>query len=472
MTSTDSSDKRPVHFVGIAGAGMRALAELLARRGVPVTGCDANPGATDDLEALGISVAKGHSPDHVEGARELVVTSAMPRTHPELARARDLGIPITRRAEALGLAVTGGRVVGIAGTHGKTTTTVMTTAALAAAGLTPTGIAGGRVAEWKGNLHYESDELFVVEADEYDRSFLSLSPTVAVVTNVEADHLDIYRDLEDIRTTFSRFVRDAAAIVLCDDDAGARSLDLPSSAEVIRYGLKSRDARLVASDVRSDGHSTTFSVSYDGRPLGDVALRVPGFHNVQNALAAIGAGYSLGVTLDAMREGLLLFGGVDRRFQRLFDVAGVTIVDDYAHHPTEIVATLQAARASYPRRRIVAAFQPHLFSRTRDFSDAFGEALCGADCVFLAEIYPAREQPIPGITSALVASSMKRAGRAVTWQGARSELADALTLFVVHGDVVITIGAGDITRTGPELKARLEMRSTGPEVKARPEGMK
>lgn len=458
MTPTDSSDQRPVHFVGIAGAGMRALAELLARRGVPVTGCDANPGATDDLEALGISVAKGHSPDHVESAREVVVTSAIPRAHPELARARDLGIPITRRAEALGLAVTGGRVVGIAGTHGKTTTTVMTTAALAAAGLKPTGIAGGRVAEWKGNLHYESDELFVVEADEYDRSFLSLSPTVAVVTNVEADHLDIYRDLEDIRTTFSRFVRDATAIVLCDDDAGARSVDLPPSAEVIRYGLKSGDARLVASDVRSDGHSTTFSVRYDGRPLGDVALRVPGYHNVQNALAAIGVGFSLGVTLDAMREGLLRFGGVDRRFQRLFDVAGVTIVDDYAHHPTEIVATLQTARASYPGRRIVAAFQPHLFSRTRDFSDAFGAALCGADCVFLAEIYPAREQPIPGITSDLVASSMKRSGRAVTWQGARSELAEALTLFVVEGDVVITIGAGDITRTGPELKARLEGR--------------
>jgi UDP-N-acetylmuramate--alanine ligase len=458
MTQPENTDQRPVHFVGIAGAGMRALAELLARRGVPVTGCDANPGPTDDLEALGISVVKGHSPDHVEGARELIVTSAIPKNHPELARARELGIPITRRAEALGHAVAAGRVVGIAGTHGKTTTTVMTTAALAAAGLRPTGIAGGRVAEWKGNLHYESAELFVVEADEYDRSFLSLSPTVAVVTNVEADHLDIYRDLEDIRTTFSRYVRDAAAIVLCDDDAGAKSLDLPASAEVIRYGLKSRDARLVASAVRSAGHSTTFSVSYDGRALGDVELRVPGVHNCQNALAAIGSGFALGVTLDAMRVGLLQFGGVDRRFQRLSDTAGVTIIDDYAHHPTEIMATLQAARASYPGRRIVAAFQPHLFSRTRDFSEAFGAALCGADCIFLAEIYPAREQPIPGVTSELVALSMQRVGRGVTWQGARTELADALTAFVIEGDVVITIGAGDITRTGPELRARLEAR--------------
>jgi UDP-N-acetylmuramate--alanine ligase len=458
MTSIDSSDQRPIHFVGIAGAGMRALAELIARRGVAVTGCDASPGPTEDLAALGISVVKGHSPDHVDGARELIVTSAMPRNHPELARARELGIPITRRAEALGRAVAGGRVVGIAGTHGKTTTTVMTTAVLAGAGLRPTGIAGGRVAEWKGNLHYESDELFVVEADEYDRSFLTLTPNVAVVTNVEADHLDIYRDLEDIRSTFSRYVRDAAAIVLCDDDAGARSLALPSSAELIRYGIKSRDARLVASDVRSDGQSTTFSVSYDGDSLGEVALRVPGYHNVQNALAAIGVGLALGVSLDAMRGGLLKFGGVDRRFQRLFDIAGVTIVDDYAHHPTEIAATLQAARASYPGRRVVAAFQPHLFSRTRDFAEAFGEALRGADSVFLAEIYPAREQPIPGITSDLVASAMRREGSPAVWQGARADLAEALTQFVRDGDVVITMGAGDITRTGPELKTRLEKR--------------
>ncbi len=447
---------------------MRALAELLARRGIAVTGCDASPGSTDDLEALGIHVAKGHSPEHVDGARELIVTSAMSRNHSELARARDLGIPITRRAEALGRAVAGGQLVGIAGTHGKTTTTVMTTAVLAGAGLKPTGIAGGRVAEWKGNLHYESDELFVVEADEYDRSFLTLSPTVAVVTNVEADHLDIYRDLEDIRSTFSDFVRGAATIVLCDDDAGARSLGLPPSAAVIRYGLESRDSasdgharretRLFASDVRSEGHSTSFSVSYDGRRLGDVALRVPGHHNVQNALAAIGVGYALGVTLEAMRPGLVQFGGVDRRFQHLWDVSGVTIVDDYAHHPTEIAATLQAARTSYPGRRVVAAFQPHLFSRTRDFANAFGEALSGADSVFLAEIYPSREQPIPGITSALIASSLTRAGRPPAWQGARSELAEALTLFVRDGDVVITIGAGDITRTGLELKSRLERR--------------
>ena len=466
MSTIDSNDPRPIHFVGIAGAGMRALAELLARRGVTVTGCDSNPGWSEDLRALGIEVVAGHSPEHVEGARELIVTSAMPKNHPELVRARELGIPITRRAEALGRAVADGRVVGIAGTHGKTTTTVMTTAALAAAGLKPTGIAGGRVAEWNGNLSYGSDELFVVEADEYDRSFLTLSPTVAVVTNIEADHLDIYRDLEDIKSTFTQFVRNAAAIVLCDDDAGARSIQLPASAEIIRYSLKpyddswnyesGRDARLIARDVRSDGHATSFAVSYDGEPLGDVVLRVPGHHNVQNALAAIAVGFALGVSLDAMREGFFKFGGVDRRFQRLYDIAGVTIVDDYAHHPTEIAATLQAARSSYPGRRIVAAFQPHLFSRTRDFCDAFGAALAEADSVFLAEIYPAREQPIPGVTSELVASSMSRIGRPPIWQGARNDLAAALSGFLRDGDVVITIGAGDITRTGHELRDRLE----------------
>ena len=458
MSPLDTSDPRPVHFVGIAGAGMRALAELLARRGVRVTGCDSNPGATDDLEELGIQVISGHDPEHVRGAREVIVTSAMPKDHPELVRARELGIPITRRAEALGQAVAGGKLVGIAGTHGKTTTTVMTTSALTAAGLRPTGLAGGRVAEWKGNLRYESDELFVVEADEYDRSFLTLTPTIAVVTNVEADHLDIYRDLDDIASTFSAFIRDAGVIVLCADDPGANGLDLPASAEIIRYGLRSRDARLVAGDIRSTGHATNFAVSYDGHPLGEVALRVPGHHNVQNALAAVGAGLALGVSLDAMRDGLLQFGGVERRFQRLCDVAGVTIVDDYAHHPTEIDATMQAARASYPGRRIVAAFQPHLFSRTRDFSDAFGQALAKADSVFLAEIYPAREKPIAGVTSELVAASMARAGRPVTWQGSRAEMASALSNFVRDGDVVITIGAGDITRTGPELRQRLEAR--------------
>ena len=453
-----NSDSRPIHFVGIAGAGMRALAELLARRGMTVSGCDANPGAVDDLKALGIDVIKGHSPEHVEGVRELIVTSAMNRSHPEIVRAKELGIPVTRRAEALASAVERGKVIGVAGTHGKTTTTVMTTAALSAAGLQPTGIAGGRVGEWNGNLRYEGDDLFVVEADEYDRSFLTLSPSVAVVTNIEADHLDIYKDLDDIRSSFARFVHGAAAIVLCDDDPGARSLDLPPSAEVIRYGLVSADARLVAREVRTERQQSHFRVEYDGDVLGDVSLRVPGNHNIQNALGAIGVGLSLGLKLETMRPGLEQFGGVDRRFQLLCEVRGVTIVDDYAHHPTEIVATLQAGRVSYPGRRIIVAFQPHLFSRTRDFAHEFGSALAGADFVFLADIYPAREQPIDGVTSDLIAAVLRKAGRPVAWQGDRAKLAEALCDFVEDGDVVLTIGAGDITKTGRELKDALEAK--------------
>ena len=451
MTLLDPSDRRPVHFVGVAGAGMSALAELFVRRGAVVTGCDAAGDPTGDLAALGIACATGHDPSHIDGARGVVVSSALPKTHPELARARELGIPVIRRAEALGEAVSGGELVAIAGTHGKTTTTVMTTEALASAGREPTGVVGGRVGTWGGNLRYGSDRLFVVEADEYDRSFLALTPTVAVVTNVEADHLDIYTDLADIRATFEKFFSPARAIVLCADDHGANTLATPSSAEVIRYGLHSKDARLLAVDVRTEGGGSLFEVEYDGEMLGEVELAVPGAHNVANALAAIGSGLALGVTLEGMRAGLATFRGVERRFQRLGTAQGVEVVDDYAHHPTEIRATLAAARTAFPGRRIIAAFQPHLFSRTRDFAREFGEALAAADSVFVADIYPAREQPIPGVTAQLIVDSARDAGGAVAWQGARTALSDELARAVRGGDVVLTIGAGDITKTGPEL---------------------
>src|SRR5688500_14405258 len=301
---------------------MSALAELFARRGVRVTGCDANVAGTADLERFGISIVQGHDPAHVEGARALVVTSAMPRDHPELERARALGLPVVRRAEALGDAVSGGELVAVAGTHGKTTTTVMTTLALTGAGLDPTGIVGGRVGAWGGNLRAGSPALYVVEADEYDRSFLALSPTVAVVTNVEADHLDIYKDLEDIRATFAQFVRGARTIVLCADDPGANTLPTPSDTEVIRYGLASRDARLRGVDVRSEAGGSLFEVVYDGDELGEVELRVPGRHNVLNALAAIGSGLALGASIDAMGAALQEFNGVERRFQRLCSARG------------------------------------------------------------------------------------------------------------------------------------------------------
>ena len=464
MPLLDPTDRRPVHFVGIAGAGMSALAELFVRRGATVTGCDANPAGADDLRRLGIEVLAGHDAAHADGARALVVTSAMKKDHPELARAQSLGIPVVRRAEALGEAVNDGVVVGIAGTHGKSTTTVMTTEALAAAGLVPTGIVGGRVAAWKGNLSAGGDRTFVVEADEYDRSFLALRPTVAVVTNVEADHLDIYADLADIRATFERYLEPARHVVLCADDPGANTLRTPPSAEVLRYAIGPgspgatdgwTDARVIARDLAFEGPGARFEVVFDGEPLGEVALGVPGVHNVRNALAALASGIALGASVPRMAPGLAKFVGVERRFQRLGESGGVAVVDDYAHHPTEIVATLAAARGAYPGRRLVVAFQPHLFSRTRDFAREFGEALAGADEIFLCDIYPAREQPIPGVTADLIADALRVAGGRVAWRGDRAALTAALASAVRPGDVVFTVGAGDVTKSGPELLARL-----------------
>src|SRR5947209_8405138 len=290
MPLLDSADPRPVHFVGIAGAGMSALAELFVRRGIVVSGCDANPGDTDDLRRLGIAVGP-HDPAHVDGARALVVTSAMPKDHPELQRARERGVPVIRRAEALGEVTRGRELVGIAGTHGKTTTTVMTTEALAAAGREPTALVGGRVAAWSGNLRAGADRLYVVEADEYDRSFLALTPTVAVVTNIEADHLDIYDTLANIRAAFAEFVGPVRAIVLCGEDAGASAMRLPTGTEVIRYaiddGQGAPDARLVARSPRMAGAGASYDVEYDGEPLGTVVLSVPGRHNILNSLAAL-----------------------------------------------------------------------------------------------------------------------------------------------------------------------------------------
>lgn len=459
MTQPPQHERGPVHFVGIAGAGMSALAELYVRRGIAVTGCDTTSAAAADLERLGIHVRHGHDPSHVDGASELVVTSAVRRDHPELARARELGIPVTRRAEALGKAVSVGRLVGVAGTHGKTTTTVMTTQALAAAGLDPTGIVGGRVGAWNGNLSDGGEDLFVVEADEYDRSFHALAPTVAVVTNMEADHLDIYPGgIDEIRDAFAQFVRGARVIVLCADDRGAASIPTPSSAEVIRYGTTSDDARLIATAIESVNGGSRFECFYDGQKLGDVELQVPGMHNVRNSLAAIASGLALGVTVPAMHSGLASFTGVERRFQRLGEAGRVTVIDDYAHHPTEIEATLQAARTAFPGRRIVAAFQPHLYSRTRDFYPEFARALSRSDVVFLCDLYPAREQPMEGVSSALIAERMREKGKAPVWEGPRDRAAEAIASLAKPDDVVITIGAGDITRTGPEVLELLGQR--------------
>ena len=459
MPLLDTADSRPVHFVGIAGAGMSALAELFVRRGIAVTGCDVNPAGADDLRRLGITVTS-HDPAHVNGARALVVTSAMPKHHPELQRARDCGVPVIRRAEALGEVTRGHELVAIAGTHGKTTTTVMTTEALSAAGRNPTGLVGGRVASWSGNLRSGGDRLYVVEADEYDRSFLALTPTVALVTNIEADHLDIYGDIADIRAAFAQFVSPARTIVLCGEDPGIAAMRLPSGSEVIRYaiggGEAERDARLVARHPRQDGSGMIYQAEYDGDPLGTVKLNVPGRHNILNSLGALGAGLALGAAAPELMRGLGGFRGVERRFERVGEARGVTILDDYAHHPTEISATLAAARGAFPGHRVVVAFQPHLFSRTRDFAREFATSLAAADALYLTEIYPSRERPIPGITSTLIVDHLGEAGANLAWRGERRDLARALATDARSGDVVVFMGAGDITESGPELLSLLQ----------------
>ena len=459
MTFLDTADPRPVHFVGIAGAGMSALAELFVRRGIAVTGCDANPSGADDLRRLGIAVT-AHDPAHVSGARALVVTSAMPKDHPELQRARERGVPVIRRAEALGEVTRGHELVAIAGTHGKTTTTVMTTEALSAASRNPTGLVGGRVSSWSGNLRSGSDRLYVVEADEYDRSFLALTPTVAVVTNIEADHLDIYGNIADIRAAFAQFISPARTIVLCGEDAGIAAMRLPGGSEVIRYAIAGaraeRDARLVAREPRQEGNGMVYDAEYDGEPLGTVKLNVPGRHNILNSLAALGAGLALGAPAPELMHGLGAFRGVERRFERVGEARGVTILDDYAHHPTEISATLAAARGAFPGHRVLVAFQPHLFSRTRDFAREFATSLAAADALYLTEIYPSRERPVPGITSSLIVEHLGQDDAKLMWRGERRDLARTLAADARSGDVIVFMGAGDITESGPELLSLLE----------------
>lgn len=461
----DTADPRPVHFVGIAGAGMSALAELLARRGVSIQGTDANPTGAPDLAKYGITVSP-HDDRLVAGARALVYSSAIPATHPEMQAARAAGIPLVRRAEALADAVSGGTLIGVAGTHGKTTTTVMTTEALASAARNPTGVVGGRVGMWGGNLRLGSDT-YVVEADEYDRSFLALHPEVAIVLNVEADHLDIYRDLDDIMRAFEMYLSPARTVVRCADDAGAMALRVASSRDVIDYTATlpgtapsphTAGARLVADGLVLDADGSRFTVRFDGVAQGEVQLAVPGMHNVRNALAAIGAGLALGATVADMAPGLAAFRGVERRFQRLGSERGVEVVDDYAHHPTEVQATIAAARHAFPGRRLVLVFQPHLYSRTRDLQAEFAAALSGTDVLLLCDIYGAREKPEPEVTSALIGDRITNG--VLRWSGPRADAAAVAHGMVQEGDVVLTMGAGDITRTGPELLERLRATSS------------
>lgn len=449
----------PVHFIGVAGSGMVPLAELMARKGIPVTGCDLRPElAARTLSPWGSEVFPGHDPAHVEGAGALVVTAAVPGDHPEILRARELGIPVMKRAEALGEWVNDGLVVAVAGTHGKTTTTAMATEVLAKAGMDPTGLVGGRVAEWGSNLRMGGGDLFVVEADEYDRSFHHLRPRIAVLTNLEVDHLDIYGDLEGVRNAFRTFldgVVPEGRVVACGDDHGVSRLLAELGGRVRTYGLNP-GSQLRAVEIQEDEGGSRFQVIEEGTHRGDLTLGVSGLHNIRNALGASLAARSLEVEWEEVREALRTFKGVGRRFELVGEVGGVTVIDDYAHHPTEIRATLAAARNRFPGRRIVAVFQPHLFSRTRDFAEDFGAALAEVDELWVTEIYPAREAPIPGVDGMLVAQAALNAGASsVSFHPEISELPNEIALNLQAGDVVVAMGAGSIETLAGDLLAAL-----------------
>jgi UDP-N-acetylmuramate--alanine ligase len=350
MALFNPSDKRTVHFMGIGGAGMSALALIACRRGVVVSGCDADPSGTADLEALGARIFKGHDPGHLTGVRALVVTAAVRSDHPELARARELGLPIIPRKVALAELVAGGRSVAVSGTHGKTTTTVMTTEALTAAGLSPTGIAGGRVSSWGGNARVAGDELFVVEADEYDKAFLTLYPTVAIVNNVEPDHLECYGSMAVLEDAFVEFAGRAEVAIINADDPGAEQAGTRVKTTIRRFGC-SENADIRIRDVVQQADSTQARIVWrDGRNI-RLRLKVPGLHNLRNAVAALGAVDAVGGKLEPAAAALADFHGVGRRFERLGEFGGVAVVDDYAHHPSELAATLSAARQAYPVRR-------------------------------------------------------------------------------------------------------------------------
>jgi len=454
MTLFRTGDPRPIHLMGIAGAGMSALASIARHRGVAITGCDSDTSgaSTADLTALGVQVWRGHDPSHLEGARAVVVTAAVPKDHPELERARALGLPVVRRADALGELVSGGgaSLVAVAGTHGKTTTTVMVTEALTAAGRNPTGLAGGRVAGWGGNARIGGDELYVVEADEYDKAFLSLRPRVAVVNNVEADHLECYGSIEALEDAFVDFAGRAKRVIVGADDPGADRVALRVGAPVWRVGLgPTADLRIRGVRLEPGGSRAGLALP-DGNTI-DLQLAVPGMHNVRNAAAALGVLHAMGADVQAGANALREFRGVGRRFERLGDARGVTVVDDYAHHPTEVAATLAGARQAFPGRRVVAVFQPHLYSRTALHGEALGKALAAADMVIVAPIYGAREQPLAGVTHHLVVRGATRAGAATVAVRDRDGLTTHVARAVRDGDVVFTLGAGDVTRVGPEL---------------------
>jgi UDP-N-acetylmuramate--alanine ligase len=446
-----------VHFVGIGGAGMSGIARVLLARGLPVSGSDAKDSRIlTALRAEGATVTVGHDAANVAGAQTVVVSSAVRAGNPEVVAARAAGLPVIHRSQALFALMQGRTRVAVAGTNGKTTTTSMLTVALQRAGVDPSFAIGGELTESGTNAHHGTGPVFVAEADESDGSFVIYRPHVAVVTNVQPDHLDHYGTAEAVEEAFLDFVRgipDGGLLVACADDPGARRLTEAASARGIRtatYGA-SPDA-----DVRVTAADGAFTVIERGAYTGTVRLKVPGWHNVLNAAAAYTAA-THGLALDpaAIRDGLALFTGTRRRFEPRGTVAGIRVVDDYAHNPGKVAAALQTARAVAGPGRVVVVFQPHLFSRTRDFATQFGQALSSADEVVVMDVYAAREDPVPGVTGALVAAAVDLPADRVVFVPSWSAVADEAVSRLRRGDILLTVGAGDVTMIGPEVLDRL-----------------
>lgn len=448
-----------IHFIGIGGIGMSGIAELLYNQGFIITGSDMQPSATTkQLEKLGIEISYRHDPANIQGSDVIVRSSAIQNDNVEVLAATEQKIPVIRRAEMLAEIMRMSYGIGIAGTHGKTTTTSMVGMILSEANMEPTVIVGGVVKNYSSNNLLGSGQYIVVEADEFDRSFLSLTPIIAGITNIEADHLDCYQDLDSVKRAFVEYANKVpffGAVICCLDDHGVQSILPLINKKIITYGM-SKQASVRADNIEMKDFKAKYKLIVNGKDSGAIDLNVTGNHNIKNSLLAVALGLELDIPITTIRSGLKNFKGVFRRFEYKGKINKIDVYDDYAHHPTEIEATLTGIKDNTDRR-IVAVFQPHLYSRTRDFYDDFGRSFFQSDVLLVTPIYPAREKPIPSINGQLIANAAIQHGhQCVHYIEKNEEIVPTLSSLVKPGDLVITIGAGDIYKYGENFLAKRE----------------